>query len=268
LKWQRQNDVLDRPNLAALLGFSAPSALDQRLLYRSTRRLVISGGSYELYTYSEPYYFNRAPERCDALRDSTPNQKRRTDNLRVVRQRLRRLVASNVSAYGEVPKFVTFTFARNVVSLHEANRLWRLFTKRLAYEMGRQPYTVVVEFQKRGAVHYHALYYGMAYTPNLKSKLSGLWGHGFVHVKGIGHVRNVPAYLTKYLQKDLVDSRLSGQKAHFSSRGLRQPIELRHEADVALALSRCMLAERLKRSYESPHFGRIDYVQGDIIATA
>jgi len=261
LKWQAKIAVRERPVRPVL---PVRTALDQRLLYESRTRLVLSGDSYELYRYSEPYFFNKAPEKSGVSFGSTPAKVRRQDNLRVVRQRLRRIVAANVRAFNEVPKFVTYTFARNVVSLREANRLWRLFAKRLTYEMGFQPYTVVVEFQKRGAVHYHALYYGMAYRPRLKAQLADLWGHGFVHVKGIAHVRNVPAYLTKYLQKDLVDARLTGQKAYFCSRGLNRPIELRHEADIALALDGCMLAQRLSKTYESAHFGTIIYTQGVI----
>jgi len=266
LKWQRETAVLER-SIAPGSATSARRPLDQRTLRTSSQRLVISGDSYEFYRYERPYFYNRGPQLKAGYGDG-PARLRRTDNLRKVRQQLRRVVAANVRAHGEVPKFVTYTFARNVTSLREANRLWRLFTKRLAYDLGRQPYTVVVEFQKRGAVHYHALYYGMAYVVGLKARLAGLWRHGFVHVKGIAHVRNVPAYLTKYLQKDLVDSRLTGQKAFFCSRGLLRPFELRDEADIAVFRDGCMLAERLSRTYESSHFGQITYTQGDVTKLA
>jgi len=241
-------------------------SLDQRLLRFSRRRLVLCGKTFELYDYERPYAYNRGPEaRGDSPGDWSRPAERRLDNLRAVKQRVRRLISTNVSLSHEVPKFVTFTFARNVSSLPAANRLWRLFCKRFAYSFGRQPYLSVVEFQKRGAVHYHVLYFAMPFTAGLKPKLAALWSHGFVHVKGIAHVRNVPAYLTKYLQKDLVDSRLAGQKAFFCSRGLAQPIEVKDEASVAVSLAGFTMATRIRRTYLSTHFGRIDYSQGYLL---
>lgn len=262
MKRQPQTTVLDRP----LVEFStAFPPLDQRLVRSSRKRLVLCGNYYELYTYEQPFRFNWPPERNVSYRSTggTRSRSERLDHLRMVRQRLRRLVATNVGS--EVPKFVTFTFAENVRSLREANRLWRLFAKRFAYEFGRRRYLTVVEFQRRGAVHYHTLIFDMPYTRGLKARLAGAWGHGFVHVKGIAHVRNVPAYMTKYLQKDLVDSRLDGNKAYFGSRNLLRPIEIRSEAEVASFCEASIMAKRLERVYTSAHFGQITYQQGELV---
>jgi len=241
-------------------------SLDQRLTRFSNRRLVLCGKTFELYEYEVPYAYNKGPE----LRGDSPGgwsrpAERRLDNLRAVKQRVRRLVSTNVSLSHEVPKFVTYTFARNVKSVSEANRLWRLYCKRFSYEFGRQPYLSVVEFQKRGAVHYHTLYFAFPFVAGLKGKLAAVWGHGFVNVKGIAHVRNVPAYLTKYLQKELVDSRLVGHKAFFTSRGLHQPLEYKDPSQVALCLAGSTMATRIRRTYVSERFGRIDYSQGYLL---
>jgi len=251
--------------------FSAPQAtqarpLDQFGIKSSRVRLVICGDTFERYSYEFPYFFNKPPDPRSDFYGSPRllTDKRRRDNLRCARQRLRRIVSTNVSAWGQVPKFVTYTFSRNVTDLSEANRLWNLFSKRFSYEFGSQPYLTVVEFQKRGAVHYHTLYFGLPFTQNLKARLSGIWGHGFVHVKGIAHVHNVSHYVTKYLQKDLVDSRLNGRKAFFCSRGLKRPVELRDETDVALAESSAIMSSKVERVYSSAHFGRIHYTQGVI----
>jgi len=243
-----------------------PLPLDQRLVRFSNRRLVLCGDFYELYRYERPYAFNVGPEPRSGFGSGFKFEGRRTDNVRVARQTLRRIVTTNASLSGELPKFVTFTFAKNVSSLPEANRLWRLFCKRLRYALGAFRYVAVVEFQKRGAVHYHVLYFDMPFVANLKPKLAALWGHGHVKAVAVSHVRNLGAYVSKYLQKDLVDSRLAGNKAFFCSKGLPRPVVVRGETDIDVAVMGRTMVPKLSRRYESSFLGSIDYSQGYFIA--
>ncbi|WP_452176556.1 rolling circle replication-associated protein, partial [Kordiimonas lipolytica] len=61
----------------------------------------------------------------------------------------------------------------------ESNYNFKKFIQRLNYKMDlKLKYSCVVEFQKRGAVHYHLLAYNLPFIEN--SKLAEIWGHGFV----------------------------------------------------------------------------------------
>jgi len=250
--------------------------LDQKLVRSSSSRLIICGKTFELFEYENPFYYNRGPESQGGFAASwgTSGQ-RRVDNLRRVQQEVRRIVETNATTTNEVIKFVTYTFAENVTSVPEANRRWRLYCKRFQRRFGRQPYLCVTEFQKRGAVHFHVLYFKLPFVRNLKyilggpntSRVSeGLWGEGFVHVKGISHVRSVSAYVSKYITEETHDKRLAGRKAFFCSRGLPRPVEYRNPQAVDFLRATLTMATRLRRSYESAHLGRVHYSQGHIVS--
>ena len=97
---------------------------------------------------------------------------------------------------------------------------------RLNYHVGHSlKYVSVVEFQKRGAVHYHAVFFNLSYIDN--DELAKIWSHGFIKINAIQHIRSIGAYVSKYLQKGVVDARLFNEKCYFTSRGLIKPIIVR-----------------------------------------
>lgn len=142
------------------------------------------------------------------------------------RRDLRRLINANVGMYsGFTPKFVTFTFAENVIDIVYANNEWKKFIKRLKYYLDKDiKYVVVIEFQERGAIHYHAVFFNIPYIRS--DILFKLWGNGFIKINKIDDVDNVGAYVTKYMTKDNHDVRLQGKKSYFCSKGLYKPIDI------------------------------------------
>jgi len=130
---------------------------------------------------------------------------------------------------------------------------------------GPMKYLCVVAFQKRGAIHFHAVFFNLPYVRNVKKELSSMWGHGFVKLITVDHVKNLGAYVSKYLQKDIMDKRLVGRKAFFCSRGLIRPRQIRVEKSVAKILGSATLACEVSSEYASRHFGRITYQQGRIL---
>ena len=121
-------------------------------------------------------------------------------------------------------------------------------------------YSVVVEFQERGAVHYHIVFYNLPY---LKSdKLAEIWGNGFVKINKIDDVDNVGAYVTKYMSKDLGDERLRGRKCYFNSRCLKQPVEITEKEKVE-AVKAALPLDTLKYSaeFDNEYLGNIRYRQ-------
>ena len=111
-----------------------------------------------------------------------------------------------------------------MTNIQECNLLFKNFIKRLKYKYNDNlKYLAVIEFQKRGAVHYHVLL-DIPYVP--QNTLQELWGNGFVYINAIDHVDNIGAYILKYITKDNNDIRLMGQKAYLYSRNLKQPEEV------------------------------------------
>jgi len=161
---------------------------------------------------------------------------------KAARLRVIRLANANFGEGGS--KFVTLTFRDGAVAdltdVQACNKAFKDFILRLRFHHGDFKYLAVVEFQDgkgRGAVHYHM----MATLPYIKAKeLADLWGHGYVKINRISHVDNVGAYIAKYMLKNVVDTRLKGQKAYLGSRNLDKPTTLRDDAArAALAIYKC-----------------------------
>lgn len=118
------------------------------------------------------------------------------------------------------------TFRDNIDDLDFANNEFKKFIKRLNYNFKiKVKYSCVIEFQKRGAIHYHVVLYNLKGKIDL-DKLSLIWGHGFIKLNKIKGVDNVGAYVCKYMTKT-DDKRLEGRKMYFNSRNLVKSIEIK-----------------------------------------
>jgi len=116
----------------------------------------------------------------------------------------------------------------------------------------------IIQFQERGAIHYHMLS-DLPYTP--KAKIAKIWGNGFVKINDITNVDNVGAYLIGYMNKKINDKRLMWNKAYLISKNLEKPEELYgHKA------KKCMDDNDLwnrkpvyTNSYIAERYGRVTY---------
>lgn len=182
-------------------------------------------------------------------------EKQVNQNAQRQRNNIRRLATSN---FNNNSKFITLTFADNIKDVPEANRLYENAMKRIKRKYGNFKYITVLEFQKRGAVHYHM----MCDLPYIKAALlQELWGNGYIKINKIKHVDNVGAYIVKYMTKDLKDERLKGKRAYFTSKNLERPIEYRgKEADEIIKLYNLNTKKEIyANSYESEYLGKITY---------
>lgn len=187
---------------------------------------------------------------------------------------LRRLINSNVGQYGKefTSKFLTLTFADNIQDLNIAHYEFGKFMKRLNYKVfnskkANLKYNVVVEFQERGAIHYHLIIYNMPYVK--QKVLLDIWNNGIVDIRKIDSVDNIGSYVAEYLGSDKKDqgkkegdSRLNGRKSYFSSRGLLKPIEI-IDKKIVETVSAALLNENLTYSaqFSNEHLGDITYKQ-------
>ena len=190
----------------------------------SLKKYIITGDILEVYEYSQ--YLkgkggsNRTTEKSEDIEKSLLNYSN-TNQRR--RDTVRRLACCNFNS--KYDKFFTLTFAENLQNVKECNVIFKNFIKRLKYRFKEIDikYLAVIEFQKRGAVHYHVL----SNIPYIRvEELQELWGSGFVYINAITHVDNIGAYIVKYMTKDNTDLRLQGLKAYQYSRNLKKPYKL------------------------------------------
>ncbi len=153
---------------------------------------------------------------------------KRQDNARRASMAFRRIVASNLGGH-EKPILVTITYRENFTDLKESYRHFSSFIQALRHKYGKAfRYICVPEFQERGAVHYHALIWGLPEEVFLLERktrtISGLWGRGFVYLKETDGNEKLSFYLSKYMAKAFTDPRLKNQKCYVSSRNIKRPI--------------------------------------------
>ena len=195
-------------------------------------KVIKSGNVIEVYDYQKPVIFGYADNRkiegkkgrqVKANKDNI--EKNREQVLGRARRDLRRIVNSNVEKNS---KFLTLTFAENLQDIEKGNKEFMLFIKRLSYHLGfKVQYSAVIEFQERGAIHYHVILYNCVKRLKVK-EIEQIWGNGFIHLNRINNVDNVGAYICKYMTKCEDEKKLRGKKIYFNSRGLKKPEEIKN----------------------------------------
>lgn len=178
------------------------------------------------------------------------------------KREIRRIVNSNEENNdGNTVKFVTFTFAENITDFRSANYEWKKFRQRLEDRLKiKLKYLTVVEFQKRGAIHYHCVFFNMPYVD--QKTLFSIWGQGFGKVNKIEEVNNIGAYVCKYIGKDLEEDRLIKEKCYFTSKGLLKPLELIEKEEIDQLLSDLPHEKKVyEKKYFDVHTGDVTYRQ-------
>lgn len=225
-------------------------------------KAVISGDVIEVYTYDNPVLYGyednkKKSKGRQAIASDEDKEKNREKVLSRASRDLRRIINSNIQDYS---KFVTLTFKENIQDLDFANYEFKKFIQRVNYNYKiKLQYSVVIEFQERGAIHYHALFYNLTEKLDI-NKIAELWGNGFIKINSIKNVDNVGAYVCKYMTKT-DDDRLKGRKMYFNSRGLKKPQEIK-ESGIVSALV-CSLQHQTPK-YEnkfSNDYNSVEYKQ-------
>lgn len=160
-----------------------------------------------------------------------PEKIRTEKNARSAVMAFRRLVASNLTGTSN-PLLITLTYRENQEDIDVGRRDFRNFALRATRRFGRgTKYIVVAEFQERGAIHFHALFWGLgeslADTERSTRLVASLWGKGFVDIiKTDGHPK-IATYMSGYFKGIFVDPRLKGRKAYIASKNVSRPIYIR-----------------------------------------
>ncbi|MDN9012875.1 rolling circle replication-associated protein [Brevibacillus laterosporus] len=247
----------------------------------SNMRLIIAGDIIRLRKYENPVYSGFTRRRYVSAEEESftsdlvadldkviDNEKDKMDKSLDSRarsnKRARREVINLVNAnFNRHSKFITLTYEENMQDVEEARKHFDIFIKRMRRKYGGFKYIVVMEFQERGAVHYHMMS-DLPYVP--KKTLGEIWGHGYVKINAIDHVDNVGAYISKYMTKAEADIRMIKKKCYTTSRNMTKPIVLTNPWEIATFIRQNDLkvdtsVEDKKRvftsSYTSEHYGKI-----------
>jgi len=241
------------------------------------QKLVSYGKFIEIYTYEKPQkkdykkiltldQIKKAlgmptassdSVQLDCFRELAKTNCRARFSLQRTRTKIRRLINANP----DFDKFLTLTFAENLQDIKIANRQFSLFIERLNYVYPNTKHLAVIEFQKRGAVHYHMLS-NLGYVN--ASKISDIWKNGFVKINKIKNVDNVGAYVCKYLQKEVFEGKMKNKKKYFTSRNLDKPVEIFDSNEIKKIADFYGLSSVqpvYKSEFDSIYTGGVKYIQ-------
>ena len=230
-----------------------------------TQKVVISGDFLELYQYQKTILKGFQVTKDDIVKIKekttetiTTNWQKSQFSLTRTRRNIRRLINANLV----MNKFLTLTFAENVCDIDVANYEFKKFIERLKYQYPTLDlkYLTVIEFQKRGAVHYHMV----LNTPKIKaSKIAELWGNGFIKINEIKKCDNLGAYVSKYLSKESTE-RLYNRKKFFCSHNLERPLEVVDKLLIDNLLEMYKIKDmkpRFETIIENDFIGKVAYYQ-------
>lgn len=247
-------------------------------------KAIVSGDVIEVIEYGKEIIKDMETDRIRTGRskkaDETEQESNREKVLHRARQEIRRTVSANCGGWSDArgrpfrPKFLTLTFAENITDLSTANHEFKLFILRLGNKVGDRSrrnclkYLVIPEFQKRGAVHYHVIFFNLPFIP--WEKVRACWRHGDISINAIDKVDNVGAYVSKYLSKDLCDERLKGKKCYRKSKGLLEPYvvefntntrEGKKELESVVQTAQAVAKRAYQVEYQSDYLDSIVYRQ-------
>lgn len=229
-------------------------------IQKYNRRMIISGNVLEKYNYERTIVQGRSKKSIGrANQHKTSNEVKKINRSKTAfraKTMIRRTANANADT---LTKFFTLTFAKNITDIDIANYEFEKFVKRLKTVFCPLLYIKVIEFQKRGAIHFHLL----CNLPFIEAnKLSQIWGNGFVKINRIDNVDNIGAYLTKYMTKDNIDERLIGKKSYSMSKGLKKPVTITDEEEIEeIALSLENVTRVYTTAFDSEYLGKVEYTQ-------
>jgi len=195
-------------------------------------KFIQSGSMLERYEYEKEPVINAKRKRVIARWE--PFGVRRTSSAKRAQSSFFRLVRANISPT-RPPALLTLTM-REIITLKEAWRAYQLFAQRWRRSVSGVSYIAVSEFQRRGAVHFHVLVWGLnddeiAGERNTR-RIAKLWGHGFVDIRSSDGSPRLATYLAKYLFKAVHDPRNVGQKLYSASRNVVRSVSVKSKEAV------------------------------------
>ena len=199
-------------------------------VYQMRCKTVVSGDVVEMYFYRVPIECNKksSPKKETVVSTDDRAGDKRQDNLLRARKNVRQIIWSN---QGQYTKFVTLTYSQTVLDVKKVKRDITTFVQSMRRKGYDMKYLYVLENQKQrgqkennaGCLHVHMLIFIDKFI-----KLEDLrksWKHGFVGIEIIDDVKNLGAYVCKYITKENLAE--FGKRTFSCSIGLNRPSEER-----------------------------------------
>ncbi|MFV0396212.1 MAG: hypothetical protein ACK5LC_17815 [Coprobacillaceae bacterium] len=182
----------------------------------------------KLKTMDEPPLTEKQLKAIEKIRKK--NTKRTELSINKSKQKLRRLINSNLGKYKQLDKFLTLTYGYKMKDRNKAHNHLKVFIRNIRRKYGDQiEYIAVLEIQdgsrrkdkdKKKAtnnLHWHILLFDMPFVQY--EILQKSWKHGHLDIRKIQEFGDVAGYLTNYLGDDDILS-LGHKKSYTSSKGL------------------------------------------------
>lgn len=185
-------------------------------------KLIICGNYVEYIRYVTPISLEKRNHKVNKNKDKFEGK--RFDNLSRARQTIRHLIWCN---QGQYTKFVTLTYANAEFDIDKADYDFKQFIKKLRRRGYECPYLWISEHQKErglkegneGSLHIHAVIFTDKYIPY--DDINKCWGLGNTDIHSIKSIRNLGAYVCKYLTKEEFEQ--YHKHSYHVSRGLKRP---------------------------------------------
>lgn len=198
------------------------------------KKVVFCGNVIEIYEYSTPIlsdYINKI-EKTEREKTEDVKKENFIRSMKRTKRKIIQLVNTNFVPLKS--SFLTLTFKENVRDYDVAFDYWNRFKKKVEYHFNfKLTYLGVVEFQERGAIHFHICLFNVPVLSH--DKLYKLWNDfscngrfGGVNIKSLKNCDNIGAYITYYMGKnfdDFYDNEFKCKKRYFKSRNLLEPSE-------------------------------------------
>ena len=225
------------------------------------QRVVCAGRVFERYVYEKPVIKGLERKRAGRSASFQTSEEVKAENRNKTANRAKNTIKRYANANPQLTKFLTLTFAQNIIDLDYARYEFDKFIKRLKtrYAKFSFQYIVVVEFQKRGAIHFHLL----CNLPYVQANtLAEIWSHGFINIQRLDNIDNVGSYITKYMTKDNFDERLCGRKCYSMSKNLNKPKCYTKDSDIEEIMQNLDSVQNVfTAEYDSEYFGKVYYCQ-------
>lgn len=231
------------------------------------QKVLISGHTVEEYKYKTKTQIRgyKRGTRTEKIKSKKEGKKKgNSEKTKFAINRAKTQIRRLISANEDLTKFLTLT--SKITDIAQSNRFFNLFTQKMRGRFPEFKYLAILEFQKDtdfygvikpdgGAVHYHIVC-NLRYVK--ATEIAKIWSHGSIQIE-MKKNDNLWQYLCKYLQKDMSDSRMTGKKKYFGSRGLNRPLEIIGDQAEAFMTSNTTLELIAEKTFLNEYAGEVDY---------
>lgn len=245
------------------------------MIYHYNLKMVHSGDRTELYHYQLAQQRGNQARNQNGRKGNanveTDKQKNRRQVLNAARNNIIRLVNSNK----DLLSFITLTYAENMKDLSQSKADLHKCINKIQRNIPDFKYLYVLEYQERGAIHYHMLCnypidFECAKSDRRKPQcqkeaenrfMMDYWPYGFVDIRDLHREgnTNVGLYVSTYIVKSLQDVNMNGYRVYGYSRNLNKPVEetMLIQTDIIDVLKE--MNKHYKVSYGNSYDQVIDY---------